>query len=114
MKKITFFLAAMMMIWSHILIADTPSSHEIGGKHLDAGLVCTDCHESAEPTKRAPMSACTSCHGVYADVAELTKNVEPNPHDSHQGELRCSTCHRTHEPSVNYCNECHEFDYNVK
>lgn len=115
MKKIAIFLATIIMIWSNVLIAEvSENKHEIGGKHLESGLTCTDCHGTEEPTKRAPVSACTACHGPYADVAELTKDVEPNPHDSHQGEIRCGMCHKSHEPSVNYCNECHEFDFKVK
>lgn len=83
------------------------------GKHLENGVSCEDCHETDKPVKRAPDSACKSCHGEYPEVAELTKELEINPHASHQGEPRCTLCHKTHEPSVLMCNQCHSFDMQV-
>lgn len=30
-----------------------------------------------------------------------------NPHSSQHGEQKCSTCHKAHRASVNYCSQCH-------
>lgn len=86
----------------------------VTGKHFDNGVTCVDCHDTDNPVKKASVSACSTCHGEYADVAELTASMEINPHASHQGEVRCTLCHKTHEPSVLMCNNCHEFEMAVK
>ena len=63
--------------------------------------------------------ACLTCHQSYAAVAEKTKNLkngEPNPHASHHyGEgIVCTACHSEHKTSQVYCNNCHEFKYQIK
>ena len=63
--------------------------------------------------------ACLTCHQSYAAVAEKTKNLkngEPNPHASHHyGEgIACTACHSEHKTSQVYCNNCHEFKYQIK
>lgn len=61
-------------------------------------------------------SACISCHGSYDDLAKKTDKLpEPNPHKSHHyGEgLACTACHMEHRPSAVYCNNCHEFRYEM-
>jgi len=53
---------------------------------------------------------CLRCHehGSYAQVAQLTANLDPNPHeDSHFGQLQCTACHNTHRASEDYCGQCH-------
>jgi hypothetical protein len=55
---------------------------------------CFDCHEPNE-------------HTSYDQVIQLTAGLELNPHDSHLGELECSTCHKMHGPSEDYCAQCH-------
>ncbi|MCL1041436.1 cytochrome c3 family protein [Shewanella marisflavi] len=81
---------------------------------------CSACHGEAKRKSIPKMSACESCHGTAAEMAELTKrpegaghSVEPNPHDSlHYGsDLPCTYCHQEHKESKVYCNQCHEFKY---
>src|SRR5579863_1361518 len=38
-------------------------------KHLAAGLTCASCHANAPPPAAPAMSACTSCHGSYEQIA---------------------------------------------
>lgn len=92
------------------------SSVELRGSHKDNEVPCADCHGTDNPDKPAKTSACFSCHGDYASLAELTKDLpEANPHDSHLGPIDCTECHGIHKPSVIYCNqECHNFDMNIK
>jgi nitrate/TMAO reductase-like tetraheme cytochrome c subunit len=65
----------------------------------------------------APVSACINCHGVVKlqtrDLkdGELVRHV--NPHDSHLGEVSCTMCHKMHQPSVLYCNDCHKYEQRV-
>ena len=110
-KKIILLLWPIVFLFSSTVFAETKT---VTGKHAEAKVTCAACHGSDAPTKRAPASACISCHGDNASVAKRTKNVTPNPHDSHQGDLRCTLCHKTHEPSVVYCDECHSFKFNIK
>ena len=57
-------------------------------------------------------TTCTGCHNK-ADVAKKTKALEPNPHTApHNGD--CTLCHMQHEPAVNYCAQCHNFNFKVR
>ena len=38
-----------------------------------------------------------------ADLSETR-----NPHNFHHTDLACSTCHKSHAQSVNYCSKCHD------
>ena len=98
------------LAWAAYAALDMP----VSGKHLENEITCEDCHGTDEPAKRAPVSACYACHGEYPELAELTASMEVNPHASHQGEPRCTLCHKTHEPSVLFCNDCHAFEMTVK
>lgn len=49
-----------------------------------------------------------TCHTYgWEGLAERTADMERNPHSSHLGELECSSCHKAHRASVNYCTQCH-------
>jgi Cytochrome c3 len=76
--------------------------------HLENGLTCQSCHNPFPPTSAPDKSVCLSCHGkTYAGLAELTANVDPNPHASHLGQAPCTDCHGVHKPFVYYCSSCH-------
>ena len=60
-----------------------------------------------------PADKCLSCHGDYAKLKELTKDAKPNPHYTHMLDQPCAECHKAHKPSVNMCQECHQFDFKV-
>ena len=94
--------------------------------HAQAGVTCQDCHPQSTgdvlaeftsnltnsyPTPLAPIkfetATCLKCHGTYDQLAQRTAGLERNPHDSHQGQLDCRTCHRVHSASVYYCGQCH-------
>jgi DnaJ-class molecular chaperone len=72
-------------------------------------LPCATCHGTATPSRPAPASACMKCHGSYDAIAKRTAKITPNPHDAHVGQLRCTLCHKAHQPSVLYCDQCHDF-----
>jgi hypothetical protein len=83
--------------------------------HVKAKLICHDCHQKEKPTTAAvPDEACMVCHGDYPAMKALTKDAKPNPHDSHQGEIPCTECHRQHKPPAVKCLECHQGKYTFK
>jgi fumarate reductase flavoprotein subunit len=89
------------------------SSTHLDHKHAQKQITCILCHKAYFPEKRISMEQCLNCHESYDRVAELTEDLEPNPHFSHFVDLRCTLCHKGHEPSVLYCNKCHEYDLKV-
>lgn len=112
------FLFTAFIMASTIFIASfsiAQEDHPITDKHKDIGLTCENCHETSSPENRPAMAVCIECHKSYETIKELTKNLKPNPHDSHQGDLRCTLCHSAHGNDKLYCNECHELtDYKFK
>ncbi|MDR1961095.1 MAG: cytochrome c3 family protein [Gracilibacteraceae bacterium] len=110
-------------------------------RHADSEdqLVCHDCHEASlavqidegikfitgnylDPldTRDFGDQFCLDCHD-FEEVKEITRerfldvsappyNVA-NPHDSHNGELECSTCHRMHAKQTLFCAQCHDIKW---
>ena len=110
MARLRLFAAMVVILTLAWGIAAAQQTNTISGKHLEQDLSCADCHNTDTPEKRPPVSSCYGCHGEYPDVAELTADMEMNPHNSHQGEIRCTLCHTSHKPPVLYCNECHSYE----
>ncbi len=89
----------------------------LADRHVAKGVPCTACHgknmkEPEEPT----IETCQSCHNIK-QLVEKTKNVKPtNPHVSphYQDQLECTNCHQGHDAPVNFCSQCHSFDFKVK
>lgn len=88
---------------SHGLLVDT---------HTAANVTCASCHGEAAFTEPVATHTCAQCHGSYDEMAAKTP-WEPNPHQSHMGELECSTCHNAHKASVSFCDQCHSFGMQV-
>jgi len=99
-------------VYSFLAYAAEPSL--LADRHKSAGIDCEACHKENPPAKLVPMQVCLGCHGGdYAKLAEQTKKVAPNPHDSHLGEAPCELCHHAHKPSEYYCANCHILDSKV-
>ena len=92
------------------LAGKMPASHS----HALAGESCASCHGAGKPSA-VPTAKCASCHDLDKLVAKTAKLKPKNPHTSpHYGkELDCDNCHVQHGKSVNFCNDCHEFDFRV-
>ncbi|MGV8084311.1 MAG: cytochrome c3 family protein [Coriobacteriia bacterium] len=93
-------------------------------KHTEFGVQCSSCHkETDQSAYSAPnQEACLSCHGgSYDKLAALTADAAGsstyavNPHASHIGDADCALCHKNHQDSVLYCNDCHtpKFEYAI-
>ena len=80
-------------------------------RHTAAALSCSACHSENPPAAEPEAAKCLSCHGgSYSQLAADTINDQPNPHQSHQGELSCGSCHHVHKASVLMCGSCHSLD----
>lgn len=91
-----------------------PLSHQ----HMLAGVTCADCHGEENVAAPAPMSTeqCLVCHGPLEALGALTADVKPtNPHITPHGPTfaQCDLCHQVHQPSQNFCADCHDFEYVV-
>ena len=107
------------------------TSNDLDNVHSQANVACKDCHDYPVPAEVAsgvnyllgnytvgtdgelmPVTydndMCLQCHISYEHVANSTDFLERNPHDSHNGELECKTCHVSHGDQINYCGTCHD------
>jgi fumarate reductase flavoprotein subunit len=80
----------------------------LGSRHLSKGLQCQSCHTVLPPQGAPDSTVCLRCHGgSYTALADITKAANPNPHQSHLGNLACTECHHSHQPFEFYCSLCH-------
>lgn len=117
-------------------IMDKNVTSYLTGPNLDhlhdlAGVECKECHEYPIPAEIASGikfvtgnfevgsdgellkrkyndSMCLQCHISYDFVAENSADLDKNPHNSHLGQMPCSTCHVSHGEQVDYCSQCHD------
>ena len=91
-----------------------PGTAHLFTKHTEFGVDCVTCHDEEPAAKPVPTAVCLSCHGSYDDLADKTDDKGANnPHASHNGPLECNSCHHVHQPSVNFCGQCHVFEMEV-
>ncbi len=60
------------------------------------------------------MDQCFACHQSYEAVAQRTENMQPNPHNSHRGDVQCTNCHSVRGQPHFECNDCHEIPIQMK
>lgn len=48
----------------------------LADRHAERGVACASCHQETPPGKAVPAAKCLSCHGDYAKLKELTKDVK--------------------------------------
>jgi fumarate reductase flavoprotein subunit len=110
-------MAVLWVSWSFVFSPSSPTLAAEGvllaDSHKSKGTDCSGCHKESPSKQNVPMAVCLECHGDYGKVATKTSKLDPNPHDSHLGEIDCGKCHHAHNASVNACNECHQFDMKV-
>jgi len=107
-------------------VTSMTSTNRLAYVHAQAAVTCQDCHPQTMmslvseiasnithsypqplPSINFETQACLKCHGTYAQVAQRTQNLARNPHDSHEGQLECRSCHQVHTDSIYYCGRCH-------
>lgn len=107
------------------------TSNDMDNIHSQAGVQCKECHDypvSAEIAsgiryvtgnytvgtdgELLPVEydddMCLQCHISYEHLAASTDFLHRNPHDSHNGQLECKTCHVSHGDQIDYCGTCHD------
>ena len=115
---ILILAVAVIWVWGVSVLSPSGPTWAVEGlfladKHKYRGMDCSGCHRESLPKQNVPMAACLGCHEDYRKVAAKTDKLDPNPHDSHLGEIECGKCHHAHKLSVNFCNECHQMDMKV-
>jgi fumarate reductase flavoprotein subunit len=85
----------------------------LSGLHISKQVGCVECHGTAEnivvdDSETGVNKSCVTCHGTLGALSAKAKG-HINPHGSHLGDINCTTCHRGHEQSKAYCNNCHDF-----
>lgn len=92
------------------------SAENLADFHVQQGAKCEVCHQeqAPKPNSRVNPQNCLACHKSFEAVAERTNKLEPNPHNSHLGEVPCSDCHQGHKEYKNMCNDCHQFNWTAK
>lgn len=91
--------------------ADGEKAQFMAGSHMKKGLDCATCHPSSKinDSETEINGQCVQCHGDMAAMGKISAAIEPNPHDSHLGNISCTACHAGHEESTTYCSNCHDF-----
>ncbi len=107
------------------------TSNDLDNVHSQANVQCKECHDYPIPAEITsgiryltgnytvgtdgellPVAydddMCLQCHISYEHVANSTDFLYRNPHDSHNGQLECKTCHVSHGDQIDYCGTCHE------
>jgi formate-dependent nitrite reductase cytochrome c552 subunit len=82
------------------------------GLHAKSKVSCGACHGPGVPAAGAEVAndRCLACHGPLDKLVAKTRPAQfadRNPHESHLGDIACTTCHRGHEQSAVYCLDCH-------
>jgi hypothetical protein len=108
MKKLLFLVIVLTVFG----VAQVMAAVSVKPHHKENGLSCKDCHTTA-PKEAVPTAQCLTCHDL-PEAMEVYKGA-PVAHDSpHYGPgIDCALCHQEHGQSENYCNNCHDFDFQV-
>lgn len=116
MKK-TILSACMAMVCAAVSTGSfAADAAPLADRHAKFGLKCEQCHQTSKPAAEAKVKneSCFACHQSYDALAKKTVKLDPNPHKTHLGNVRCSDCHSGHSQAKLMCNDCHKFDLKVK
>ena len=105
-RLLTILFTLIFLIFTVVALASVADIHK------KSGISCADCHQTKKPKEGAKVrnEQCLSCHESYDELAKKTAKLQPNPHYTHLGNVRCSDCHSGHKQSHLMCNDCHKFN----
>lgn len=107
-----FFLS---IIFFSISAVGAQDSEFLASKHAVAKVDCQRCHQNALKPNEISEQGCMGCHGDMDTMGDKSEGkFEVNPHAPHGAKVSCLQCHHGHKPGENYCNKCHEFNFQVK
>ncbi|MBR9729580.1 flavocytochrome c [Shewanella intestini] len=115
MKKSAVYLAAILGTAS--LAPNAFAVDNLADFHAQS-MECDSCHlpsgELSNDSLTYENAQCQSCHGTLEEVAKDTDRKNYNAHASHfPGDVSCTACHSGHEKSVDYCDSCHSFKFDM-
>jgi RecJ-like exonuclease len=113
-RAAALLLLAAVLLPLPALAGDGPAPG--ADRHKERGVACADCHGKAKKPTYVEAVTCLGCHGPAEALSQKTAAVKPeNPHASpHWGaQMECAVCHRQHKPTVNWCDHCHLFKFQV-
>lgn len=104
------------------------NSNHMDSVHRMANVGCKDCHanytlldearsvaqyvsgryERVLSQRKVGDDMCLRCHVSLEYHANRTDYLTRNPHLSHWPNLRCASCHMSHDKQVDFCARCHE------
>lgn len=120
MKLVKFFflLGGVALYLFSAMVSAQQSQPPLADRHVTKGMQCEACHISqgspALKMNDQKQEPCVGCHGWYDAVGQKTQKGDAvNPHAQHDGNLPCTECHKGHRAGVNYCAQCHAYEFNV-
>ncbi|HEY9077874.1 MAG TPA: cytochrome c3 family protein [Anaerolineaceae bacterium] len=87
---------------------DCHSDYSAAAKLASAWKYITGNYETSWSRRKVADEMCLKCHISLKYHATRTDFLHKNPHLSHWPELRCGSCHISHDKQVDYCSRCHD------
>ena len=113
MKKSLF--ASIFLVVSLAFASNAVAGDFLADRHAQKGAKCEQCHDKVPPSKIPKMDKCLVCHdGSYEALAKSTEHKHPNPHYTHVGDKECAVCHKGHKQAEFFCNDCHQFNVQLR
>ncbi len=97
-------LGGLCLLFVNAYAAPAAQTETLAQIHAKAGF------QWPKDESRVNNNPCFACHKSYEELAKKTANLDPNPHKSHLGNVRCTECHSGYGKSQLMCNTCHKFD----
>lgn len=108
-----FAIATLLVTSATSMAADQKFGAD---RHVAKGINCPICHGEKMNMKDPVIpdeATCMKCHDKQSLAAKTNGLPGVNPHRAPHND-DCTLCHMQHQPAVDYCAQCHKFDFKVK
>lgn len=92
--------------------AQETMSPGLASKHQKFGVKCESCHGQKNEIGTPEKVQCIQCHNP-ADLKKPSLKEDPHNSPHYPDGLECTVCHVQHEKSVDYCSQCHNFNFKI-